>query len=255
MSRSLPIVSGFRVSTHREPSDVAGTRLVTAGCLSLEERGALEEAVSRVRNVAAGAELGREGLAGSDLNILVAGWACRYKSTHDGHRQLTALLLAGDICNLDCLLFDRTDYGVRMLTDGSVLTLSRARAQALAARYPGIARSFTRLALVENAALRQWALNLGRRFAIPHLAHFFCELVVRLEEGGNDRGPHKLPLGRDLLADVLGLTPIHVSRAMKQLHAEGLVVSNRGTITIIDVDGLRRIGKFDPAYLHLSDVS
>lgn len=210
-------------------------------------------AVSPTRLVTAGTELGREGQDSRDLLVLVTGWACRYKSTRDGHRQLTALLLAGDVSNLDCLLFDHPDYGVRMLTDGTIFSLSRERAQALMQRYPGIARSFTRLALTENAVLRQWMLNLGRRAARMHLAHLFCELAVRLGICGSSCCTYELPLNRDLLADLLGMSSIHVSRAMRQLRSEGLVATDRGTITLTDVERLRQLCDFDPGYLHDAD--
>lgn len=241
--------AAFRISSHHYVSFVAQSRLVTSD-LSAEERGALEMAVSPTRSAAAGTELGQEGQESGDLHILLTGWACRYKSTRDGQRQVTGLLLAGDICNLDALFFDCPDYGVRMLTEGTLFSLSRARAEALAHRHPGIARTFTRLALIENAALRQWTFNLGRRAASAHLAHLFCELDARLAPGDPPSTPRELPLSRELLADLLGISPLHVSRAMAQLRSEGLIASDRGRIRLTDLERLRQLCDFDPTYLH-----
>ncbi|WP_454887484.1 Crp/Fnr family transcriptional regulator [Sphingomonas oryzagri] len=243
--------AAFRISTGRYASFVSQSRLATSD-LSSEERGAIEMAASATRPAVAGMEIVQEGRSDGDLHVLVAGWGYRYKTTGNGHRLVSALLLPGDVCNLDRLLLDHADYGVRMVTDGTIFSLSRARADALTQRYPGIARAFTRLALIENAVLRQWAHNLGRRAAANHLAHLFCELDARLRRHGDD-GPFEMPLGRELLADVLCTSPMHVSRAMQQFRSDALVENRRGMVVPIGIARLREICKFDPAYLHEDD--
>ncbi|WP_454887596.1 Crp/Fnr family transcriptional regulator [Sphingomonas oryzagri] len=244
-----PGPAAFRISSHRYVSFVAQSQLVTSD-LSAQERGDLEMAVSPARSAAVGDALVDEGQKSGELHILLEGWACRYKSFPDGRRQVTGLLLAGDVCNLDALFFETPDYGVRMLTEGTLFSLPRARAETLARRHPGISRTFTRLSLVENSVVRQWILNLGRRGACVHLAHLFCELDARLAPEEHPNTPRELPLGRELLADLVGLSPVHVSRAIAQLRSDGLVANDRGKIRLIDVERLRRLGDFDPAYLH-----
>lgn len=192
----------------------------------------------------------REGEEADRLCFVVDGWACRFKTTRDGGRQIVTLMVPGDAANLDSLLFARLDYGVRALTETTVLSLSRQHALALAAKHPGIARAFTWLALVENATLSQWALSLGRHSAQQRLAHLFCELSVRADEHADGRSSFELPLTQEQIADALGLTAVHVNRTLRQLRAEGLVVMGGRSITIPDVARLRRVGDFDPAYLH-----
>jgi CRP-like cAMP-binding protein len=241
-------------STSRGPSpgsELAGTRLWNSRFLSWEEQHALGSAVSPARTVRANADLVREGARADSVHIVVRGWACRYATTRDGARQLPTLLVPGDIGNLDSLMFERLDYGVRTLTEATVVGLPREQALALAAKHPGIARTFTWLALVENAALSKGVLSLGRRSARERLAHLLCELSVRLdaEDGGESAFP--FPLTQEQVADALGLTPVHVNRTMQQLRGEGLVVTADRTMTLPDVARLRRIGGFDPGYLHL----
>ena len=161
------------------------------------------------------------------------------------------MLVPGDVGNLDSLMFDRLDYGVRTLTLATIVALSRDRALALAAQYPGIARTFTWLALVENAILSKWALSLGRRSAKERLAHLLCELSVRLDADDGVASSFPLPLTQEQLADALGLTSVHVKRTLQQLRVEGMVVTANRTMTLPDVAGLRRIGGFDPSYLHI----
>jgi DNA-binding transcriptional regulator LsrR (DeoR family) len=60
-----------------------------------------------------------------------------------------------------------------------------------------------------------------------------------------------LPLTQEQLADMIGLTPVHVNRTLKQLESEGLIVRKVRDVTIPDWAALARAGDFDPEYLRL----
>ena len=227
------------------------TRLGKSPYLLADERRAIDEALSSARSVRPNVDLVREGERADSIFILVDGWACRYATTPDGSRQLPAILIPGDVANLDTLMFERLNYGVRTLTEASVVALPRDRALALVAEHPGIAKTFTWLALVENAILSAWSLSLGRRSALERLAHFLCEMGVRLDAGERDGSSFAFPLTQEQIADALGLTSVHVNRTMQHLRSEGMAVTANRTVTLPDVEGLRRLGSFDPSYLHI----
>lgn len=235
------------------PSPSLGDTLLAAlPFLSAEERTALKDCPASRRSFKAGADLVREGEAADSLYFLVEGWACQYITTRDGRRQISALLVPGDICDLDALLFDRLDCGVRMLTAGTVLAVPRERVAALATTCSGIAQGFTWFGSAENAILARRTLCLGRLSARERLAHLLCEVAVRL--GFNDvegEISFDMPLTQEHLGDVLGLTPVHVNRTMQQLRSDGLLASTTRTIAICDVAALRRAGEFQPDYLHM----
>lgn len=232
---------------------LAGVRLLASPFVSDEERDALEIAASPGRPLRAGAELVREGGATDQVHLIVDGWACRFKTTREGGRQIVALLVPGDAVNLDSLMFNRSDYGVCTLTPCKVAAIPRDRALALAAAHPGVARSFTWLAMVENAILGQWALCLGRQSAQKRLAHLLCELGVRLAGPDGGAGAFDMPLTQEQLADALGLTAVHVNRTLQLLRGRELVVTGCRTVRLPDVARLRAEAEFDPAYLHLDD--
>lgn len=234
----------------RPLSRLAGTRLGDCHLLSASEQGALEAAVTAPRTFRPNTDLVREGAREDSVFILLDGWACRYETTREGGRQLPALLLPGDVANLDSLMIERVDYGVRSLTHVIVVGLRRDRALALAAEYPGIARAFTWLALIENVILSKWILSVGRRSAKDRLAHLLCELHVRLGAGHDGENSFPFPITQEQLADALGLTSVHVNRTMQQLRGEGLIATANRTMTLTDVAALRRMCGFDPRYLH-----
>jgi CRP-like cAMP-binding protein len=212
---------------------------------------ALEAVASPPRAVGANSDLFRQGDRPESLYVVTKGWACRYSTTRQGGRHLPALLVAGDVGNLDTLMFDRLDYGVRTFTQAMIVALPRQRTRALAAEHPGIARLFIWLALVENATLSRWALSLGRQSAKERLAHLLCELSLKLGGEGANASSFLLPLTQEHIADALGLTYVHVNRTMQLLRMEGLVATDNRIVTLPDVAALRRLGGFDPHYLHI----
>lgn len=232
-------------------SSLSGTRLWSSGFLSPEERHLLAEPAQAKKTVRANLDLVREGEDGDNLYVITEGWACRYATTKEGERSFSAVLLPGDVANLDSLLFDRLDYSVRTLTPAVIVTLPRRRVLALAEQHPGIARTLTWLGLIENAILSKWALSLGRRSAAERLAHLICELSLRLGVENGDTSCFTCPITQEHIADALGLTSVHVNRMMHHLRSEGLIVRESRTITIPQVRRLRRFAGFDPRYLHL----
>lgn len=228
-----------------------GTRLWRSSFLSQEERRALEKAVVSPRSVKADVDLVREGECTDDLFLIITGWACRYATTREGGRQISALLVPGDLCNLDSLLFDRLDCGVQTLTPATVVALPRASALALAMEHAAIARTFTWLAFVENAILAKLTLGLGRQSAKQRLAHLLCELSTRVGIEQDDNSSFEFPLTQDQIGDALGLTSAHVSRTIRLLRAKGLIEIANRIVTLRSVAELCRIGGFDPGYLHI----
>ena len=241
---------GSSATPRQGHNSLVDSRLLSSPYLSSEERQALENSTFHVRSIGNDMELLREGERADHFHIITEGWACRYKTTRDGARQIVALLIPGDTANLDSFLFGRLDYGVRTLTAAKVATIPRDRILALADQHPGIARTLAWAAMAENAVLSQWALCLGRQSAKGRLAHLLCEICVRLGEAGSDAS-FEFPLTQEQIADMLGLTCVHVNRTIRQLRIEGAIESKSRTMTIIDFEALRRAGEFDPAYLHL----
>lgn len=237
------------VSSHLA-SALRGTRFIESNFLSAEDRRALAEIATMPRSLKAGVDLVTEGVRTDNIYFLTRGWACRYKATRDGARQITGLVVPGDACNLDSFMLDKVNFGVRTLTAATAVGLPRDRVQVLAAERPGVARAFTWFTIVENAILSEWALSLGRQAARERLAHLFCEMAVRLGGSHENEAGFELPVTQEQIADVLGLTPVHVNRVMQQLRTERLIVVESRRVTVPDMTELCRVGGFDGSYLY-----
>jgi CRP-like cAMP-binding protein len=84
------------------------------------------------------------------------------------------------------------------------------------------------------------------------MAHLFCETHARLDavELVKD-GRFPFPLSQTELADMLGLSPVHVNRTLMGLRGAGLIEWRDKTLEIRDLGRLTRLAEFDPAYLRL----
>jgi CRP-like cAMP-binding protein len=120
-------------------------------------------------------------------------------------------------------------------------------------RHPGLAEALVWSNAHEEALLAERVVSLGRRDATQRLAHILCEIVARLALIDRQDGEVLiLPLLQEDLADILGLSVIHIVRTFNRLEQMGAVQYRSRRIVLTDLDKLRRISGFDGEYLHFS---
>lgn len=215
----------------------------------------VERTCGPARQVRAKADIIREGERPEGLHVLLDGWACRFKLLPDGRRQIAGLVLPGDVCDLDSLYAQRSDYGVATLTACTVASIDRAVLRGLAAQHAAISEAIGLLLVIDNGMLTERNASLGRRSAREHLAHFLCELLMRLTLVGRARGNgYTLPITQEDISDVLGLTSVHVNRVLQGLRNEGLIQQRGHNLVICEWNTLREIAAFQTTYLHLDKV-
>ena len=227
------------------------TRLRALTSLSEGELKQVEDASTAASDVAAHADIVPEGHGTGHLHVLAAGWACRYKLLPDGRRQICALVLPGDLCDMDGYLLRHVHYGVATLTPCRVAAIPHATLRSMIDREPAIRDVFWWLTFLENSVSTQWTVCLGRMSTQERLAHLLCEIADRLETAGMIAGATvPFPLTQEELADVLGVSPVHVNRTLQELRAAGLITLDGRQLVIHDQQGLAGIGCFSTSYLH-----
>ena len=60
----------------------------------------------------------------------------------------------------------------------------------------------------------------------------------------------ELPVSQAVLADALGMTPVHINRTLQELRRSGAIVLRRGVLRIQDSIALTKLSGFDENYLH-----
>lgn len=211
----------------------------------------LDEACRNVRDVPAGYHLILEGDNPDPVFVMLDGWACGYKILPDGGRQILAFMLPGDFCDIHIAVLRAIDHNIVTITPSRVALLPRTQMEALVEAGPTITRAFWWSQLVDQSVLRAWIVSMGRRTAKERIAHLMCELYIRMRNIGlatDDRC--EMPLTQIVIADAVGLTPVHVNRVLKSLRLDGVMELSSGSLKIIDPIRLAEIAGFDGNYLH-----
>lgn len=216
--------------------------------LGPEERDAVARAYVGIAIYRAADEIVADADGGEPLHLVTRGWAARVCRLEDGSSQITDFVLPGELCDLSRL---NGSFGAAVaITQVSVALLNRRAMLKAIATYPKIGLALLRLALSEQAILREWLLCLGLRDKREHLAHLLCELHERLRRAGlvTDH-EFDLPLTQEQLAEAMGMTAVHTNRVVQALRRDGIISLGQRRLTIHEPAHLQAIGKFDSSYL------
>lgn len=197
-------------------------------CAALDsnEIGALNT-IGRTRTLAPGESLIWEG----DDSVLVAnvidGVLKLSTGTEDGREQIVGMVFASDFIGRP--FGKTTGHGVTALTESKVCVFNRRDFDSFAREHPALEHKLLQRTLTELDRTRRWMLLLGRKSAAEKVASFLLEMCERGSGAGCEDGeaPDEvlldLPVSRQQIADVLGLTIETVSRQFTRLKAEGVI--------------------------------
>jgi CRP-like cAMP-binding protein len=207
---------------------------------------------NRVRTIERHHYLVREREQAKHCCVMLSGYSIRHKVVVGGARQIVAIHMAGDLVDLQNSVLGTADHSVQMLTKGEIAFIPREAVQQLALDRPRVGLAMWRDTLVDGSIFREWIANVGRRDAQTRMAHVLCEFALRLKVAGlGEPSNYELPMTQEELADVVGLTSVHVNRTLKHLEFEKLITRNKRSVSISNWQRLADAGDFDQTYLHL----
>jgi len=206
--------------------------------LDSQEIGALNT-IGRHRHLASGESLMWEG----DDSVLVAnvidGVLKLSTGTEDGREQIVGMVFPSDFIGRP--FGKTTGHGVTALTDATVCVFNRRDFDAFAREHPALEHKLLQRTLDELDRTRRWMLLLGRKSASEKVASFLLEMVSRVANPGCSKDDEDsevrvdLPVSRQQIADVLGLTIETVSRQFTRLKADGVIdLPSRREVVIRD---------------------
>jgi len=236
--------------------EVLVQRLAMRASLTLDDRDAILALPATTRVCNPSAYLVRQGEPRrSTFDLIQSGFAIRHKVTNSGARQIVAVLVPGDLIDLQHIFLDVSDHNVQALTEMHITRIDFSAFRDLALERPTISEALWTEVLVEASIYREWVTNVGRRSARARIAHLLCEFCVRMRALGETADRFELPLTQEQLADAVGLTNVHVSRVLKDLRADGIIQRDKRFISYNDWTTLAEVADFNPLYLHLNGDS
>ena len=155
---------------------------------------------------------------------------------------------------LRSVLLRTADHSFAALTDAVVSPVEGDHIMKCVTEFPRLGTALLWAASRDEAMVVEHLVNIGRRSAIERTAHFFMELAERLSLVGlATEAEFNCPLSQYVLADALGMSPIHVNRMLRQLREQDLLTLHKGRVRIHDLNGLRKLAGFQGGYLDSRD--
>jgi CRP/FNR family nitrogen fixation transcriptional regulator len=148
---------------------------------------------------------------------VIRGAVRTYKLLSDGRRQIGAFHLPGDVFGLESGTSHR--LAAEAVLDTTVRLVKRSSLELAANNDVQVARKLWGITAGELRHAENHMLLLGRKNAMERVATFLLEMDRRLAVAGM----MALPMCRRDIGDYLGLTLETVSRALSQLHGEGVL--------------------------------
>jgi CRP-like cAMP-binding protein len=223
--------------------------------LEPDERQRLEAGISEVRTLAPRTTIVKAGEALGVSTLLVEGIMSRFIDDRRGLRQLVAVHMPGDFVDLHGFPLKILDHDVATMTAATVAIVPHAELEAIMHEMPALTRKLWFSTLIDAAIHRAWLFRLGRLDAVGRVAHFLCETNARLALAGLSNGRRfALGLNQTDLAEICGLTNVHVNRVMRALREERLCVFRSSLVEILEPEKLAARGQFNPDYLYIDDT-
>lgn len=217
--------------------------------LSDIERTFLQEVSGSAKPIEMRTTLVAEGDDPSGAFMLLDGLACHFKQRKSGRRQILSLLIPGDICDLERFRQNKMRYSIETLSSCRIAWITPETIGRLQ-QHPNLVRALHTSTLANEATLQEWLINLGARTAVERLAHLLCELYVRHRIAGRTQGrSYELPLRQTDLAEITGLSCVHVNRSLQELRHKRLIELRNRRLVISDWFGLQALAEFEASYL------
>lgn len=237
MSKAKPIDILIASLQRLEPLDQRDRDLLAGLDLRLKQFGANENIV-------------RSGTRPGESCFIVGGFAARAQYLADGGRQLDQLHIIGDFVDLHSLHLRQMDHSVIAIGPCDVAFVSHDELVSTMAHSPRLTWLLWQLTVLDGAVARTWMTCLGRRRAEAALAHFICELLTRLRLlGAAPNNRFHIPATQTDLADMLGVSTVHVNRSLAELRARRLLTWSRHEVQVLDFERLAILADFDNSYL------
>ena len=194
----------------------------------------------------------REGDRPKHVAVVITGFVYRYKMVDAAKRQIMAFHIAGDMPDLQGLHLDVMDHAVAASVHSRIALIPHPAMFSLMEKHPSLAHSLWRESQIDAAIFREWVVNVGRRDGPSRTAHLFCEMLTKAKAVGlNEADECDLPVSQTELADATGMSAVHINRVIQKLRKDNLIRLHAKRLSVLDWEGLKELGDFDPAYLHL----
>ncbi len=228
-----------------QAEDPAITALAAAMAhLDPEERQALGNLRVVHRFVGKARALIREDEPVTLVRVLCKGWAMRCRTLDDTRRQILDFALPGDIVGVHLDGLGHSICDVVAATPCDVGEVDLSALDRVAHRNRGVAFGMTKYISRQLTQANDQVLRLGRMTAYERICSFLLDIYARQRHLADAKGAVDFPITQTVVADLLGLSVVHLNRQVMRLRREGLVTLSRRQLVIHDEQTLAGLANY-----------
>lgn len=169
--------------------------------------------------------------------ILKDGWILLSRTTDDGIRQVLRPILPGDIMGFQPEMEGVHSDSAKALKNSVVCVIPDLKK--ICSTHAELAMRLAWIAACENTLTEVYLANIAHKSARERIAFMVLELFLRLKSRKLNRTyTIPFPLLQEDIADMLGLTTVHVNRTLKALRKDKVLMIEKHELTILDYNAL-----------------
>jgi len=227
------------VNADGAPTSCAGCgikRFAVCGALGDNEIGDIERIVHTIK-LDPREPVFQEGDKAESIFTVTSGTIRLQRDLEDGRRQVIGFAVPGDFIGL--ALEDHFSFSADALTKASICSFDRNKFTDLVGRKPLLLRRLHDMASHELGIAQEHMVVLGRRRAEERVAAFLLGWRNRVGRIQGNSVTIPLPMGRQDIADYLGLTIETVSRILARWMRERIILDVPNGVRVLDADKLK----------------
>lgn len=187
-----------------------------------------------------------EGSNSPQLFTVLSGMGLRYKTLHDGNRQVLNFLFPGDFLGLQAGLMEEMQHSVEASTRMTLCVFDRKSLWRLFRDHPARAFDITWIASAAEHFLGDALATVGQKDAEARIAWALVRIFAKCRALGMVTGNTcPLPFRQQDMADALGLSLVHTNKTLARFRERQLAVWQAGQLRVPDVGRLAEIGMVD----------
>lgn len=214
--------------------------------LSIDELAALSQK-GRIQTVKRGQTLVWEGDDVMVVANVISGVLKLSVAMADGREQIVGVVFPSDFIGRP--FGKESPYSVTALSDAKLCVFPRSFFDSFAREHPDLQHKLLQRTLIELDDARQWMMLLGKKTAEERIATLLLRISERLGADGCtvplfDLDIFDMPVDRQQMADILGLTIETVSRQLTRIKGMGVIaLPNRRRVVINNRTALKQIAE------------
>ena len=180
----------------------------------------------------------------SNLYVLCQGWSIRWLRLPEGARQIISVALPGDLLSFEALFREAHLLSAEALTDVQISRFDGENLRQVAIGDSAFVDVLFQTLLEEDKRTYDLLGRINSRSAKQRIASIILDITNRVNQRSIVRGErYHFPIRQKHLADLLGMTSIHVSRVMGELKREKIVMLDRSYLEVLDRVHLEKIAR------------